>query len=339
MSKVTWLVDISNWQGNINIGQIAREGYAACVCKATEGTGFRDGWFDTYIPKVKAAGMIPGAYHYLRAGNGAAQARFFYDRVRKHGGPAGWIIQLDCESDGLGREMTDWANEWKRLTGGHPFLIYSGAWWWPRTGGFRGAKLTPYLWQSHYVSGSGYGSVLYQRVPASWWRPGYGGWSEATILQFSSRGKVAGQLIDVNAFRGTVDELRRLLAPGAGAKPAPKPAPAATPVASSGKTHKVVKGDTLSGIAGRYGTSVAKLLSLNPSIKNPNLIYPGQRIKLPSGAAASKPTPKDTHTVAKGDTLWGIARKYKTTVAKLMRLNPGIRNADLIFPGQKIRLR
>ena len=210
MGAITWLVDISNWQGNIDISRIAREGYRACVCKATEGSTFKDKRFDKYIPKIKAAGMIPGAYHYLRDGDGAAQARHFLNRVKKHGGPNGWLIQLDCEADGYGPEMTAWAREWNKLTGNHPFLIYSGAWWWPRTGGFRGAGLTPYLWHSHYVSGTGYGSVLYKKVPASWWKPGYGGWNQATILQFSSSGQVAGQRIDVNAFRGTVAQLKKL---------------------------------------------------------------------------------------------------------------------------------
>jgi len=207
---ITWLVDISHWQGDIDIARIAHEGYAACVCKATEGTTYVDPMLDRNIAAVKKAGMIPGAYHFIRDGDGAAQARHFYDRVHRLGGPTGWLIQLDCESDGYGTEMTAWTNEWRRLTGNHPFLIYSGAWWWPRTGGFRGAGLTPYLWHSDYVEGSGYGSDLYRKVPASAWNPGYGGWNEATILQFSSSGKVAGRSVDVNAFRGSVEQLHAL---------------------------------------------------------------------------------------------------------------------------------
>ena len=77
--------------------------------------------------------MIPGAYQFLRDGDGAAQARHLYDRVHRLGGPDGRLIQLDCESDGYGPEMTAWASEWRQLTGGHPFLVYSGAWWWRST--------------------------------------------------------------------------------------------------------------------------------------------------------------------------------------------------------------
>jgi LysM repeat protein len=42
----------------------------------------------------------------------------------------------------------------------------------------------------------------------------------------------------------------------------------------------VQKGDTLRIIAGKYGTTVDALLKLNPEIKNPNLIYVGQIIKV-----------------------------------------------------------
>ncbi|MFE9742972.1 N-acetylmuramoyl-L-alanine amidase [Streptomyces sp. NPDC006477] len=43
------------------------------------------------------------------------------------------------------------------------------------------------------------------------------------------------------------------------------------------------------------------------------------------------------HTVVEGDTMWAIARKYKKTVAALMKLNPSIHDADEILPGQKVR--
>jgi GH24 family phage-related lysozyme (muramidase) len=56
-----------------------------------------------------------------------------------------------------------------------------------------------------------------------------------------------------------------------------------------------------------------------------------------------KPKPKQTvkvyHTVVKGETLSGIAAKFKTTVAKLDALNPQITNLNLIHPGQKIRVK
>ena len=44
------------------------------------------------------------------------------------------------------------------------------------------------------------------------------------------------------------------------------------------------------------------------------------------------------YTVKKGDTLGAIALKYNTTVSKLMNLNPQIKNANLIYVGDVIRL-
>ena len=45
------------------------------------------------------------------------------------------------------------------------------------------------------------------------------------------------------------------------------------------------------------------------------------------------------HTVVRGDTLWAIARRYSTTVAAIVALNPALRNPNLILPGQKVRVR
>lgn len=44
--------------------------------------------------------------------------------------------------------------------------------------------------------------------------------------------------------------------------------------------HRVVKGDTLWELAGRYGLSLAELVALNPQIKNPNLIRVGEEVRV-----------------------------------------------------------
>ena len=66
-------------------------------------------------------------------------------------------------------------------------------------------------------------------------------------------------------------------------------------------------------------------------IRNPSLIYPGQVLRIPGGTA------ERTYTVQPGDTLWGIAERYGTTVSALAAAN-GIRNPDLIYPGQVLRI-
>ena len=56
----------------------------------------------------------------------------------------------------------------------------------------------------------------------------------------------------------------------------------------SGKTYTVVKGDTLSEIAQKYGTTVDTLVQLN-GIKDPNLIVVGQVLKLPGSTTGFTP--------------------------------------------------
>ena len=50
---------------------------------------------------------------------------------------------------------------------------------------------------------------------------------------------------------------------------------------AGGRTHTVGKGDTLWGIAKEYGVELAALIRANPQIKNPNLIHPGEVVRIP----------------------------------------------------------
>jgi LysM repeat protein len=100
--------------------------------------------------------------------------------------------------------------------------------------------------------------------------------------------------------------------------------------------YKIKWGDTLSRIAYRYGVSVQNLVSWN-GIKNPNLIYAGNTLVIYSNSSQNAQTSQNIYVVKRGDTLWGIAMRYGTTVNRLVALN-GIRNRNLIYPGQVIRL-
>ena len=94
----------------------------------------------------------------------------------------------------------------------------------------------------------------------------------------------------------------------------------------------VQPGDTLSGIAARYGTTYQTLAALN-GITNPNLIYAGQTIRIPEDGSSTA----RYYTIQPGDTLSGIAQKFGTTVSELQRLN-GISNPNLIYAGNTIRI-
>ena len=53
------------------------------------------------------------------------------------------------------------------------------------------------------------------------------------------------------------------------------------PAGGWGAVHTVRKGETLWGIAWRYGVALTALIAANPQIKNPNLIYPGDQVRIP----------------------------------------------------------
>lgn len=104
---------------------------------------------------------------------------------------------------------------------------------------------------------------------------------------------------------------------------------------NEGSTYTIKKGDTLSAIAKRFGTTVAKLVKDN-NIKNPNLIHPGQKLNI--NIAATKNVTK-YHTVKRGDTLSKIAKDHSISLDQIKKLNPQIKNYNLIHPGQKIRVK
>ena len=101
----------------------------------------------------------------------------------------------------------------------------------------------------------------------------------------------------------------------------------------SNVTYTVVAGDTLSAIASRYGTTYQKIARDN-GIENPNLIYPGQVLKINVSQQTNNVV---TYTVVAGDTLSEIASRYGITYQKIARDN-GIENPNLIYPGQVLKI-
>jgi len=117
------------------------------------------------------------------------------------------------------------------------------------------------------------------------------------------------------------------------------------------KYYTVRRGDTLSGLALRFGTSVRKLKQRN-NIGRRNRIYVGKVLKLPSKktrksrntfrvAKAKLPSKKYTTTntgsyrVRKYDNLSKIAKRFNTNTASLVRMN-GMKNPNSLYPGQTL---
>lgn len=154
---------------------------------------------------------------------------------------------------------------------------------------------------------------------------------EYDMMQYTSSGKVNG--IDSNAdgrndnvdmnvmYRDLIKEIATVETVE---KPVESPKPKET-------TYKVKSGDTLSGIASKYGTTYQELAKIN-NIENPNLIHVGQVLKI---NGTETPTQEVTYTVKKGDTLSKIAKKYNTTYQKIAKDN-NISDPNKIYAGQKL---
>ena len=103
-------------------------------------------------------------------------------------------------------------------------------------------------------------------------------------------------------------------------------------VNTNADTYTVKSGDTLSGIASKYNTTIENLVAIN-GISNPNLISVGQVLKLKGELS----TGNKTYTVVAGDNLSSIANRFNTTVERICSLN-GISNPNLIYAGQVLKL-
>lgn len=322
------VIDISHHQNGIDISQT---GVDCVICKATEGNGYTDPCCDKHYQAAKQAGKKLGVYHFARPdlGNSAeAEADWFIKETKGYHKEA--MLILDWERGDLGNVA--WAKAWLdrvyQQTGVKP-VIYMSA-----------SPMNSYDWSS--VANADYGlwvanygvndgqphEEVFNKYPLK-------NWSFYTLWQYTSKGRVNGYNgnVDLNYFSGDSTAWDKYAGGSPSVKPTPTPQPS-KPTQPSTTTYTVKKGDTLSGIASKYGTTYQELARIN-GIADPNKIYPGQVLKI-NGTASSSST--QYYTVKSGDTLSKIAKQYGTTVNQLVAWN-NISNPNLIYPNQKLRVK
>lgn len=144
------------------------------------------------------------------------------------------------------------------------------------------------------------------------------------------------------SVRRTLHPGDRLVVPGhsggnATASTAKNTAPSNAQTAASGSAsaHVVRRGDTLSGIAKRYGVSASSIARAN-GISMRKTLYPGDRLVIAGGSAASAPA-TTVHVVRRGDTLSGIAKRYGTSAKAIARAS-GISVRKMLHPGDRLQV-
>lgn len=175
--------------------------------------------------------------------------------------------------------------------------------------------------------------------------------SKGKSSTFSARVKLAKQY-GINNYSGTAAQNLALLSKlKSGVKPAKvnttnSKLTTSSKAETTGKaaektvTYKVKSGDTLSGIAKRYGTTVTTLQGLN-GIRNANLIRVGQKLRiagLTEQKKASNTAKKTYHTVVRGDVVSKLAKKYGSTISQIKSWNHLDRRYT-IYVGEKLRVK
>ncbi len=114
--------------------------------------------------------------------------------------------------------------------------------------------------------------------------------------------------------------------------------PGARPAASSRDPYEVRRGDTLSHVAARTGTSVKELLKAN-GLNSPKDLRAGQKLVIPGKTKTASRRSGQTiqYKVRKGDTIWALANRFNTSETELLRLN-NMNKRSVLRPGDTIKI-
>lgn len=338
-------VDISQYQKGINLSKAKSEGVKFAILRAGY-TGYgngvskaKDTEFETHYKNAKANGLGVGAYWFSRATtyeNGKAEAKYMYENCLK-GKQFEYPIYIDVEdtyyqSKAGKKAITNAINGFCEYLEGKGYYV----------GVYANSN-----WFKNYIDASI--PLKYDCWVANWGTtnpstPAHGLWQFGGESNMIRTNKIAGYVCDQNyAYKDYPSIMKNNVLNGYSKANSNQTTNDTNTNTNSTnkvvinentkgyKTYTVKKGDTLSGIASKYGTTYQTLAKYN-NISNPNKINVGQVIKIPTLNSTTKTI---THKVKSGDTLGGIAKKYNTTYQKIAKDN-NIKDPNKIYAGQKL---
>ena len=323
-------IDISHWQKGLDLSKIFAD---FVIVKATEGINFVDSQCDNFYQQAKSLGKLLGFYHFARPQNDAVkEANFFYENTKNYFGEA--IPFLDWEAENLWdvQWVKRFLDEIYRLTGIKP-LLYTSTYvtkaynWTPVVdSGYR-------LWVAQYRDMKP--DYNYDMSNAGS-KPTVKYWKSPTLWQWTSMGRLDGYSsnLDCDVFYGNKSGWQALVGKVSDNNFNITTDDDGMLVVEKKKTPEEIADDIIAGTNGWKGVygeeRYTKLSTLGYDPKEVQSIV-NQKIN-------AKRASSSYYTVKYGDTLTSIAKKYKTTVAKLVSLN-NIKNPNIIKIGQKIRVK
>ncbi|MEV6609892.1 GH25 family lysozyme [Kutzneria sp. NPDC051319] len=316
--------DISSHQGSaIDWPAVKGNGISFVSVKLTEDVDYTNPDAQSQVDGARGVGLTVGGYHFARPGSIVDQANRFADQLSARGlltAGSLWPM-LDMEDGNIGDAnafIDGFIAALRARVGAVGVLMYANLDWYQH-------RLTPDRWADDQV-----------RLWCAEWNGDPGnvdyGHPKLVIHQHTDKGTIPG-------ITGWVD--RDATVPGAqlstvvidGTIPTPPTDPTPPPADPAWVPYTIRAGDTLSGIAARFGSSVAELAAHN-NIGNPNLIYAGQTIQVPGNSGTGGGGAM--YQIQPGDTLSALALRWGTTVAAIATLN-GIPDPDRIRAGVWIR--